>query len=262
MGLRSFRRRIVRLLAPKLRQAATRDTDSDWEQIGRLDPYFGVLTDPKFRRENLTEEARAQFFKSGQQEVSDQLKQLQRRFPDFQPTSALDFGCGVGRLTRALGHVTGLAVGIDISESMLEEARRQTPDLIAFARDLPDRSFDWVVSLIVFQHIPPERGYGLLRALVQRLAPGGCVTLQFVVYRDERHAKIAGGRITIGDGGVGAASGQTALARLARGEMVMFDYDLSVIVAILFAGGLDGLDLEHTDHGGFHGVIVRGRKRV
>jgi SAM-dependent methyltransferase len=238
----------------------SRDTDGDWEEIGRLNPYFGVLTDPKFKTENLTEATRAEFFQSGRDTVSGQLALLQHRYPDFAPASALDFGCGVGRLTRALGEVTGDAVGIDVSEAMLAEARRQAPPTVAFMRDLPDRSFDWLMSLIVFQHIPPERGYDLLTALIARLAPGGCVTLQFVIYRDERLARVAGGRIVVGETGVAAATGNAALARLARGEMFMFDYDLSVIAAILFAGGLEAVDLEHSDHGGFHGVIVRGRK--
>jgi len=242
--------------------ADPRDTDGDWEEIGRLNPYFGVLTDPKFRTENLTDQARTEFFLTGQAEVRRELKLLKRRFTDFAPTSALDFGCGVGRLTQALGAVTGDAVGVDVSGPMLVEARRQASDTVAFSHDLPDRSFDWLMSLIVFQHIPPERGYDLLKALIERLAPGGCVTLQFVVYRDDRHARVAGGRVTVGPAGVGVASGLASLAKLPRGEMVMFDYDLSIIAAIVFAGGLDSVDLEHTDHGGFHGVVVRGRKRA
>jgi len=248
------------MFASRQAPVGPRDTDGDWEEIGRLNPYFGVLTDPKFLTENLNDEARTEFFQSGRDTVHGQLALLQRRFPGFEPNSALDFGCGVGRLTLALGEVTGDAVGIDISASMLAEARRQAPDTVVFGKDLPERTFDWILSLIVFQHIPPERGYSLLMGLIQRLAPGGCVTLQFVIYRDERHAQVAGGRITVGPGGVDDASGHAALARLAKGEMVMFDYDLSVIAAILFAGGLIDIDLEHTDHGGFHGVIVRGRK--
>ena len=41
------------------------DTDSAWEQWGRLDPYYGVLTHSKFRRESLTSESRKEFFDSG-----------------------------------------------------------------------------------------------------------------------------------------------------------------------------------------------------
>lgn len=249
-------RRLVRRPAPP---APPRDTDADWELIGQENPYYGVLVHPKFKTENLTEQSKAEFFGSGVREIHAQLAWLQTRFPDFAPGSALDFGCGVGRLTRPLGDITGSALGVDVSEAMLAEARREAPESVSFARDLPDRRFDWIVSLIVFQHIPPDRGYALLASLTERLADGGCVTLQFAIYRDVRHAKVAGGRIVIGDG-VHSVSNDAAVAALARGEMVMFDYDLSVIVAILFAAGVGELELSHTDHGGFHGVYIRGRK--
>ena len=260
---------MLKRLAARLRRHAEsrvtvmphRDTDADWELIGQQNPYFGVLTLSRFKTENLDEDIRAEFFQSGQTEIRWQFEQLKQRFPDFDPKSALDFGCGVGRLTRPLGELTGDAVGIDVSESMLAEARRQAPENITFTHDIPDRKFDWLMSLIVFQHIPPERGYLLLSALIKQLAARGCITLQFVIYRDVRHARIAGGRITMDRDGIGAASGNVALATLAPGEMVMFDYDLSVIMAILFAGGVENIYLEHTDHGGFHGVVVRGRKR-
>jgi SAM-dependent methyltransferase len=248
-----------RIFGARRASPVLRDTDGDWEEIGSRDPYYGVLTDPRFRTLNLSEAARAEFFETGRYEIRQQLKLLRRRFPDFAPRSALDFGCGVGRLTRALGETTGDAVGIDVSASMLMEARRSAPDSIVFAHDPPDRLFDWVVSLIVFQHIPPERGYPLLKALIDRLAPGGCVTLQFAVWRDARHAGFPGGRITVEGADIRPVS---VSPHLARGEMMMFDYDLSVIAAILFAGGLAELELSHTDHGGFHGVFIRGRKPV
>lgn len=239
--------------------AMRRDTDADWEEIGRLNPYYGVLTDPKFRTENLTEAARAEFFASGQADIRGQQDQLRARFGAFEPRSALDFGCGVGRLTRALAEITGDAVGVDVSPSMLKEARHSAPEGVQFQTHLPLRSFDWIVSIIVFQHIPPERGYGLLKDLVSRLAPGGCVSLQFAVYRDEALAEVAGGRVAIGEE-VRLLSNDVALNALAKGEMVMFDYDLSVIAAILFGAGLHELQMIHTDHGGFHGVMIYGRR--
>ena len=44
--------------------------------------------------------------------------------PGFQPINALDFGCGVGRLVIPLAKISTSAVGIDVSESMLAEARK------------------------------------------------------------------------------------------------------------------------------------------
>ncbi|KDP95600.1 hypothetical protein ER13_15265 [Brevundimonas sp. EAKA] len=236
-----------------------RDTDADWEEIGRTNPYYGVLTDQRFKSDNLTEEALADFFRTGVEGVEYEANRLRARYPDFAPKSALDFGCGVGRLTRALAVVTGDTFGVDISDSMLAEARRNVPAGATFGRDLPDRAFDWIVSQIVFQHIPPERGYPLLKALMARLAPGGFVTLQFALYRDPRHASVPGGRIVMGEDFT-TVSNVKALRNLAKGEMVMFDYDLTVISAILFAAGVTDIELSHTDHGGFHGASVRGRR--
>lgn len=237
-----------------------RDTDGDWEEIGRDNPYYGVLIDPRFKTENLTPEALKDFFLSGEGDVRSALETLQRRYPDFSPRSALDFGCGVGRLTRALANVTGDAFGVDVSPSMVSEAQRGAPETARFGLDLPDRVFDWIVSIIVFQHIPPERGYGLLKALLERLGPGGCVTLQFALYRDVRHAQVAGGRIVMDEGRPAPVSTEAALRALPKGEMVMFDYDLTVIAAILFGVGVSQIEVTHTDHGGFHGAFIHGRK--
>lgn len=236
-----------------------RDTDADWEEIGRTNPYYGVLTDPRFKSDNLTEEVLADFFRSGAHGIAQEADWLKGRYSDFAPKSALDFGCGVGRLTRALAAITGDTFGVDISDSMLAEARRNVPEGAMFGRELPDRAFDWIVSLIVFQHIPPERGYPLLKALMARLASGGFVTLQFALYRDPRHASVPGGRIVMGEDFT-TVSNVGALRNLAKGEMVMFDYDLTVIAAILFAAGVTDIALSHTDHGGFHGACIRGRR--
>lgn len=238
-----------------------RDTDADWEAIGRTQPYYGVLTDPKFRTEAIDADAKAAFFASGDAEIRHQLAVQRARFGPFEPRSALDFGCGVGRLTRALGAVTGRAVGIDVAPSMLAEARRDAPHSVAFADHLPAGPFDWIVSIIVFQHIPPDRGYRLLRDLLARAGPAAGLTLQFVLYRDPRHRHIAGGRLSVGEG-IETLDTSDALARLAPGEMVMFDYDLSIVMALVFEAGFEEAALVHTNHGGFHGVYIHGRRRA
>ena len=42
-------------------------------------------------------------------------------------TRALDFGCGAGRSTRFLKQIGFDAIGVDISEGMLEQARQKDP---------------------------------------------------------------------------------------------------------------------------------------
>ncbi|MBN6743375.1 class I SAM-dependent methyltransferase, partial [Acidithiobacillus sp. MC6.1] len=41
------------------------DTDKNWEQFRRQDPYYGVITHDQYRQENLSAERRHEFFASG-----------------------------------------------------------------------------------------------------------------------------------------------------------------------------------------------------
>jgi ubiquinone/menaquinone biosynthesis C-methylase UbiE len=74
---------------------------------------------------------------------------------------ALDFGCGIGRMTDALAGYYERVVGVDISEEMIRLARKsQRRDSVEFVQvaepPLPfsDQEFDCVYSTIVVQHIP------------------------------------------------------------------------------------------------------------
>ncbi len=236
-----------------------RDTDADWEELGRTNPYFAVLSNEKFLKDRLTDEALDDFFKAGQGDIDFAASVLKRRYPDFNPKSVLDFGCGVGRLTRALAKITDTAHGVDVSPSMLEEARLNAPTNATFSHDIPDRLFDWVVSIIVFQHIPTDRGYQLMRELFERISPGGFLTLQVTLYRDARHKNTGGGRFLI-DEDFTDISNDEALKSPDKGVMLMFDYDLSKITGLMFQAGFNHYEVSHTDHGGFHGVFIHARK--
>lgn len=74
---------------------------------------------------------------------------------------ALDFGCGVGRMTAALHEMYDNVVGVDISEEMIRLARQlRRHDNVEFVQvaklPLPfaNREFDCIYSTIVVQHIP------------------------------------------------------------------------------------------------------------
>jgi ubiquinone/menaquinone biosynthesis C-methylase UbiE len=101
-------------------------------------------------------------------------------------TAALDFGCGVGRLTAALADHFGTVTGLDIAEPMLARARdlladsrrctfvrNDRPDLRLF----PDGSFDLVYSSLVLQHMPHSVAAGYLREFVRVVRPGGAIVI-------------------------------------------------------------------------------------
>src|ERR1700761_6015576 len=99
-----------------------RDT---WCVLGEQDPLWAILSSPDKRggRWDIDE-----FFAFGEQEIDaiqSQCAALGR--PDAHAV-ALDFGCGVGRLSRALSKHYAQVIGVDIASSMIERARELNAD--------------------------------------------------------------------------------------------------------------------------------------
>ncbi len=234
-----------------------RDTDADWRELGVSNPYWGVISQPRFLRENVTAEGLDDFYLSGRQQIDAvvaDLAWLTGKKPDGR---ALDFGCGVGRLTEAMTRYAQQVTGYDISPGMLELARARN-GRGKYVNELPDALFDWINSFIVFQHIPPERGMDLLRQLMARLAPGGVISLQITIWRDpelEAWPEEHGLRRLL------QKPRQMLWARrLPVGQILMYDYDLSKVVRILNEAGVEDMRMLSTNHGGHHGVVILGRK--
>src|SRR5262245_5241774 len=159
-------------------------TDSDWEHLAKADAYWAVLTHEEFRRKNLNEQSRASFFASGEEEIRDTFAALRAQVdPTFSPQRALDFGCGVGRLSLPLAQRCVEVVGVDVSDTMLCEAADnckasgvRNVTLVKGDDELSGVSgqFDLVHTYIVLQHVPVERGTRIFRRLVELVKPGGC----------------------------------------------------------------------------------------
>ncbi|MEO6597734.1 MAG: class I SAM-dependent methyltransferase, partial [Planctomycetota bacterium] len=147
-------------------------TDAEWQRWGENDPYFGVITNERFRRHNLTPEVLAEFFESGRTHTAHVLRVCHRQLhPKFSPQRVLDFGCGVGRVLLGLAEKVPEAVGVDVSPAMLDEARRNCEErgvgnvTLALSDDelsAVEGSFDLIHSVLVFQHIDPSRGHALV----------------------------------------------------------------------------------------------------
>jgi SAM-dependent methyltransferase len=156
-----------------------------WDYYGKHDPYYGVLTYDQFRTGTLDAAAREKFFASGVEVVDSFIAAAEAAFGDVRKNVALDYGCGVGRLTRPLSERFQQVIGVDISSSMLDEARRNLADrqhvTFELAGAQSNRSVDFVLSKIVFQHIPPREATRILGQLAGRLTPGGVGILDLPV---------------------------------------------------------------------------------
>jgi 2-polyprenyl-3-methyl-5-hydroxy-6-metoxy-1,4-benzoquinol methylase len=143
-------------------------SDKQWEKLAQTEPYYGVLSDNKFRRENLNEDSYRAFLKTGHEYIEFLLKEISTSLVrEFAPTRAIDFGCGVGRCSVPLARVCQSVVGVDVSESMLQEALKTCSEqgvsnlqLVKSDDSLSQVSgpFDFLNSFLVFQHIPRKRG--------------------------------------------------------------------------------------------------------
>lgn len=241
-------------------------SDEAWEKYGVLDPYYGVYTDDKYRARNLDESTLAEFFRTGEEDAEYILGNI-RRYLDaaFEPKRALEFGCGVGRITIPMARICPEVVGVDVADSMLEEARRNcgrnavgNVDLVK-SDDMLSRvsgRFDLVYSLIVFQHMSVRRGLAVFRELISRLDNGGVGVLHFTyarrapAYRKAIHA--ARKYVPAFEGFVNLLRGR----KFSYPAMMMNDYDLNKVFRALQENGCGNVHVLFDDQQGHLSAVL------
>ncbi len=148
----------------------------DWDRRAREDHRLHIATGHAG--------SEVQFLESGERDLDDLVLDGIHLRPE---ASALEIGCGVGRLLVPLARRVARVQGVDISPVMIETSRAyvaSTPNVSARVTDgtlagVDDASLDFVFSFIVFQHIPaagPIRTY--VEEAARTLKPGGVFRFQ------------------------------------------------------------------------------------
>ena len=172
--------RLYKLSMASLKQLAER-----WEALAQGDVFWAICADHSRRNGGWNEQ---EFFAAGEREIDKVFEHLRSlNVPVNHAWPALDFGCGAGRLTRALAGRFSECWGVDISPSMIEKARalnggqrgckfvlNHQPNLHMFE----NATFGFVYSSLVLQHIHPKFGPTYLKELMRVLRPGGVLVLQ------------------------------------------------------------------------------------
>jgi SAM-dependent methyltransferase len=149
-----------------------------WDDLAEQDALHAILTDPS-QKEGKWDIA--DFMATGITEINTVTNHIAKigYLPNTKG-SALDFGCGVGRLTQALAQRFSSCVGVDISKHMIHKAialnrHAHCQYLLNSGSILPfeDASFTFIYCNIVLQHMPRCFSVEYLKEFVRVLAPGG-----------------------------------------------------------------------------------------
>ncbi len=160
------------------------ELQKNWDGFGKTDPLWAILTDPGRKGGKWTPE---EFFASGRGEIAGIMNRAEALGFPVRRETALDFGCGVGRLTQALCAWFERCCGVDIAPSMIELARQHNKhggqceyflNANSHLGIFPDCAFDLVYSSIVLQHMEQRYSTSYIREFVRVLRPGGLAVFQ------------------------------------------------------------------------------------
>jgi len=142
-------------------------------------PYFAVLAEPRFLHPS--PDALAEFHRSGDASITRLLASIDARAHGGpgRIRTALEFGCGPGRLAGALARRNFTVTAVDIAQPMLDLTRAAAPNVEVLLEHQLDasRTFDLVTCVLVLQHV--DDAPSLVRRLLAHVAPGGFLHLQF-----------------------------------------------------------------------------------
>ena len=172
------------------------DLKKHWNTFAKTDPYWAILTDPSKKDGKWDIE---EFFQTGTEHIKSIIAYIESLNLKLQKGSALDFGCGAGRLTQALCPFFAQCSGVDIAPAMIDLARtlnrygekcsyhvNTKSDLSLFSSNY----FDFIYTWLVLQHIEPSYVKEYLKEFLRVLKPGGLLIFQLPSRRKEPNTPV------------------------------------------------------------------------
>lgn len=241
----------------------------DWEKLGELDPYFGVLSSDDFRGRSLDADRLEKFYHSGEVHVREVFKIAQQQFSFMPHGKALDFGCGVGRLTCGMAPHFAEVFGLDISPGMLAKAQDRTERLAlsniryvnpADGYVIPGNHFDFVHTYLVLQHMRVSDGERALGQMVHGLKNGGVGAVHFT-YGHTRGRLYQRVRELAKMNAVSRTIGNVMLGRKWDSvTMLISSYSISRMIEILTENGIEKMFVHRIDDWGSLGLFLFFKK--
>lgn len=172
-----------------------KELQTHWNEFGKIDPLFAILTEAGKEGNKWDLE---EFFASGKKEIDNLMEHVGSLGLQVKRGSALDFGCGVGRLSQALASHFIEVSGVDIASSMIDLADKynhhrdrctyylnREGSLKIFKND----SFDFIYSNITLQHMAPRYSQGYIQEFLRILSPDGLLVFQLPAAPPVQHRR-------------------------------------------------------------------------
>jgi len=160
------------------------DIRNNWDDFGKEDPLWAISSrkDKKGCKWNKEE-----FFQQGNDEIDMIMNRIESLNIEMDYGRALDFGCGVGRLTQALARYFNKVDGVDIAQSMIDlaiiynkygESVRYLLNIVDNLDILESTTYDFIYTADVLQHLNPNYSQTYLKEFIRLLSPKGLLVFQ------------------------------------------------------------------------------------
>jgi ubiquinone/menaquinone biosynthesis C-methylase UbiE len=162
-------------------------SNTEWKMWGRADPLWAVAAWKDKSKEGPSPWTDTEFYELGRKDWFDFIVHWEKYGIDN--TVGVEIGCGAGRLTGPMAGYFRRVHALDVSEGMIDYARKHVPEENASFHvvngneiPLPDASVTAVFSTHVFQHLDSiDVATDYFREISRVLRPGGSVMIHLPI---------------------------------------------------------------------------------
>ncbi|MEM3830157.1 MAG: class I SAM-dependent methyltransferase [Conexivisphaerales archaeon] len=158
-----------------------------WDALAEVDPKWAILSDPEKIGNKWDDK---NFYATGIEQIEKLFNFIEGKGITINKGMALDYGCGLGRLTEALANRFLKVYGVDFSTKMIEGAIKNpmkspnTEYLQSNGKDLSqfaDDKFDFVISLTTLQHNETKTQLNLINEFIRVTKKNGIIVFNVMV---------------------------------------------------------------------------------